>query len=46
MVSPVMVWPKPSKVPVKLVVASPIGEKPLLLFHVEVPLAAISAPST
>ena len=46
MVSPVTVCPSPSKVPVKVAAEAPIGENPLLLFQVDVPLAAMSAPST
>ena len=47
MFKPIMECPRPSKVPLKLVVLLfPMGEKPLLLFHADVPLASISVPST
>ena len=46
MVRPVMVWPRPSKMPVNVALRMPTGAKPALLFHVLVPEASMSAPRT
>ena len=45
MVSPLMVWPKPSKFPVKLLVEFPTGVKPAPEFQPLVALASMLPPS-